>query len=80
MTTDITNLLDTSNLTTFKNPFTKKCVDWIDIEIHKNPFFGSKPVNATVWFENNNTKGFHKITGDSLLEVVQKIENFIETL
>lgn len=68
-------------LTDFKDPFNKDYVDCITFWIKKDLFDKSKiTYSANVYFENGKTKGEQKIEAKDFVELVKKVEDFVQTL
>jgi len=64
----------------YNNPFQKDCVDSITIDIRKRAFLYGKKFSATIRMKNNKTSANHDIGADSFPELLQKIDEFINSL
>ncbi len=62
-----------------KDPFKKNCVKRIYVNYSEGWTIGKWSGNGAVEFENGNTKGEQKFTGESFDEVVAKIKAFVTT-
>jgi hypothetical protein len=68
-------------ITNFKNPFEKKKVDRINIEISKPSLFKKgNCIRAQIWFENGDTTGLQNVYGNDLSTVVNEMNTFIQSL
>ena len=80
---DLTNHIVNETLTEFKNPFSKKNVTRVTINMHNSKsdiFRQGKCMEATVYFTNGDTSGDQKFYADSLKELLDKISILVETL
>ena len=68
-----------THVSEFNNPFLKEKVYRIDIEIQR-PSCIHKAVESTVWMRSNDTSGNQKFAGDSLNEVISKVQSFIDSM
>lgn len=77
------NLFDNSNsgaqLTDFKDPFGKDCVEGIWFWIRKE-WKDRIVYESQVKFKNGNTKGEHNMNADNFIDLVKKTEEFIKSL
>ena len=72
-----------TELSDFKDPFTKEGVSWINISLHKDKsrmFREDCHHKATVYLKNGNTAGEHSIYANDVQELFTKIQIFIDEL
>jgi len=79
------NLLDGNGknaLQNFKNPFDKDGVEYVVFKIHRTPsiFRNDKKGEATVYFNKGNTDGSQKFYSDEFKDLVNQVDNFINSL
>lgn len=69
-----------NTLAGFKDPFQKDCVIRVSTWCAKLTFGGGWTYTGTVEFQNGDTKGEQKFKGESLANVLQKMEVFVQSL
>lgn len=79
------NLLDgngNSAIQNFKNPFDKDGVQSVKFEINREPSFltNNKRGEASVYFRKGDTTGRHKFYSDDFKDLVNQVDNFINSL
>lgn len=79
------NLLDgngKSALQNFKNPFDKDGVDSVSFDIGRDKSFlkDGKRGQATVYFSKGNTSGKQRFYSDDFKDLVNQVDNFINSL
>jgi hypothetical protein len=84
MTHEITNAEKTAQITPIANPFNGDCIESIRIHMTK-PWFSDEngpkfKFYSVIEFQNGNTKGEHKIDGDTMDDVYLKTKNFVQSL
>ena len=66
----------TQDLCGFRNPFNSNSLHHISIHLGKGIFIDTVRFDATVYFENGETKGEHKIIADDFQSLMKKLEQF----
>lgn len=72
-----------TSLDIFVHPFHKDNLSWVEIKIEKatyGPNKGGINFTAQAWFNGNGDTGIKKLTGDSLQDLVNKVNAFLETI
>lgn len=70
---------EATKLSIVKDPFNKNCMVGLWVHCNKSNYSGWS-YSGSVNFENGNTKGEQKFNGESLKDVLLKVEAFILTL
>lgn len=71
---------EATKLSIVKDPFNAQSMVMLSIYCGKSLFGGAWSYNATVGFQNGDTKGEQKFKGDSLKSVLLKVETFVAEL
>lgn len=82
MSHEIKNAEETAQITPIANPFNADCIESIRINMSK-PWFSDGPkfkFYSVIEFQNGNTKGEHRIDGESMDDVYLKTKNFVQSL
>ena len=75
------NTNDSSSITRVSDPFKKKCIKGLHIHCYPDSsWYRTKPVSATIDFENGNTQGTQKFEGDDIMSVLKEMYRFCERL
>ena len=84
MSHEIKNAEETAKIIPIANPFNADCIESIRIHMTK-PWFSDEngpkfKFYSVIEFQNGNTKGEHKIDGDTMDDVYLKTKNFVQSL
>lgn len=63
-----------------KNPFSKSCIERMDLHAYKNFFDDTVIIYGTVQFKNGGTEATQRIEADNLPELVIKMYEFCNSL
>lgn len=77
---NVINAFNGSKISQLNDPFQRDYIRSIHIHVNKGVFSGKVICSAIVEFENENTKGTHRIQAEDFQGVVDKLNSFIGTL
>lgn len=73
-------LKDGQSLSILNDPFKKECVAELHIHWYSGKYSFSNGISGSVEFKNGTTSGVQKFTGETIADIVQKMESFINSL